>query len=114
MVAGKKRGFIKPLAGSPPADGILFIVQHPLGDPLQVAFDVILGLNANATRMTYKTDTQVGSSGSPAFDRDWQLIALHHGGDPRIAVRGEFNEGIPMETIRANLRPEIKALVGWS
>jgi endonuclease G len=32
----------------------------------------------------YETDTLEGSSGSPAFSDNWELVALHHGGIPEV------------------------------
>ncbi len=34
--------------------------------------------------LTYTTDTLPGSSGAPAFNSDWELVALHHSGVPRV------------------------------
>lgn len=33
--------------------------------------------------ISYTTDTLGGSSGSPAFNHDWELVAVHHSGVPR-------------------------------
>jgi len=81
----------------------LFIVQHPQGDPLQLALetDAIIGVNANSTRVSYRTNTLPGSSGSPCFNSNWELIALHHSGDPNFdpAHKPVYNEGIPIITI---------------
>jgi hypothetical protein len=89
------------------AHDALFIVQHPKGDPLQLALDTdaVIGMNANSTRVQYGTNTLPGSSGSPCFDRDWNLVALHHSGDPDFdpAHKAEYNEGIPFSAIRALL-----------
>jgi Trypsin-like peptidase domain len=62
----------------------LFIVQHPKGAPLKLALDTnaVIGLNGNGTRVRYRTNTDKGSSGSPVFDQNWNLVALHHSGDP--------------------------------
>src|SRR5262249_22643308 len=30
------------------------------------------------------TDTLPGSSGSPAFNKDWEVVALHHSGVPEV------------------------------
>jgi Trypsin-like peptidase domain len=61
----------------------LFIVQHPQGDPLQLALDTeaVVGVNANCTRVTYRTNTLPGPSGSPCFNSNWELVALHHSGE---------------------------------
>jgi hypothetical protein len=81
VVSSPPRGWIS-LPGVFPvvneADPLL-IVQHPLGAPLKIALDTqgILGWNANRTRLLYRTNTQAGSSGSPCFTLDWQIITLH-------------------------------------
>lgn len=56
------------------------VVQHPGGGPKQVAisFDVVAYVGAG--RIQYLTDTLPGSSGSPVFDREWNVVALHHSG----------------------------------
>jgi len=82
----------------------LFIVQHPDGKPMQVAFDTeaLISLNGNGTRVRYSTTTEPGSSGSPCFNADWEWVALHHSGDPRyyrLRTPAEFNEGIPLSAI---------------
>lgn len=85
----------------------LFIVQHPQGEPLKLALDTdaIIGLNANGTRVRYKTNTEPGSSGSPCFNSNWELVALHHAGDPNFAPdrKPQYNQGIPFAAILALL-----------
>ena len=82
----------------------IFIVQHPDKAPLSFTLDSsgLIGLNDNATRVRYRTNTLGGSSGSPCFDQDWQLVALHHTGDPNFdpTLRPSYNEGIPIGLIR--------------
>jgi len=83
-----------------PPGSPLFIVQHPEGAPLKLAMDTkaIIGFNANQTRVRYRTNTEKGASGSPCFNNQWQLVALHHSGIV------EFNEGIPTHLIAALLK----------
>jgi hypothetical protein len=92
----------------------LFIVQHPEGEPLKLALDTdsIQSVNANRTRVRYSTNTEAGSSGSPCFDENWNLVALHHSGDPNFAPnhKPEFNEGIPMDAIVRYLQGQGLAL----
>jgi len=74
-------------------------LQHPRGGELKLALDTdaIIGVNANGTRLRYRTNTEAGSSGSPCFDANWRLAALHHAGDPNFSLfhRPEYNVGIP-------------------
>jgi len=98
----KNRGWIRvtePDYQYPESDP-LFILQHPEGKPLKLAFDTdsLIALNSNGTRITYKTNTAPGSSGSPCFNQDWELVALHHAGDPNFDFT--YNEGIPIGKIR--------------
>ena len=82
----------------------LFIVQHPEGEPLQVALDTeaVIGLEGEGRRVHYQTNTMPGSSGSPVFDQNWNLVALHHAGEPNWVPH--YNEGIPITLILAQLK----------
>ncbi len=98
--AGDERGYVRVGAGAPglEVDAPLFIVQHPEAKPLKLAFDTKSILSVAETRVRYRTNTEPGSSGSPCFDVDWNLIALHHSGDPAYA-NPAWNEGIPIGAI---------------
>jgi len=112
--SGDPRGWINladaPLSPAFRPHSPLFIIQHPQGDPLKLALDTdaIQGVNANRTRVRYSTNSEPGSSGSPCFDQNWNLVALHHAGDPNFAPnhRPEYNEGIPIETIKKDLHQQ--------
>lgn len=80
----------------------VFIFQHPGGQPMKLNFDRIDGLNEAGTRIRYLANTSKGSSGSPVFDGNWNLIALHHYG------RSDHNQGIPFTQIRALLKQHDK------
>ena len=74
------------------------IVQHPKGRPKEVSlhdnkvsyiYDIVI---------RYTADTEGGSSGSPVFNNNWDLVALHHAGWP--TGEGEaINEGIRIPSI---------------
>lgn len=88
----------RPLA----ADTPLFIMQHPKGWPLKLAVEPlksVLAENGNRTRVRYRTNTLRGSSGSPCFDYDFKLVALHHSGNP--GAQASWNEGIPIDVVAA-------------
>jgi hypothetical protein len=81
----------------------LFIVHHPESAPLKVTLDTdaVIGLNANGTRVRYRTSTEAGSAGAPCFDGNWNLVAMHHASDPNFELshKAAYNQGIPMAAI---------------
>jgi V8-like Glu-specific endopeptidase len=87
------------------------IAQHPDGKPLKLAIDTesVIGVNTNRTRVRYATNTEAGSSGSPVFDLDWNLVALHHLGDPAYDHPATYNQGVPIDKIRDRLARTGKA-----
>jgi len=98
---GRRRGWIRlsqrddKLQPNAP----LVIVQHPLSEPLKLAIDTeaVIGENYAGTLVQYRTNTEPGSSGSPCFNFDWELVALHHSGDPEW--RPTYNAGTPILAI---------------
>jgi endonuclease G len=63
------------------------IIQHPRGGLKQIAFrrnEVIEIHDGQRDFLYYTTDTEPGSSGSPCFNDQWELIALHHSGVPKL------------------------------
>lgn len=81
----------------------LIILQHPDGAPLKMAIETqaIQGMTSNNVMVKYNTNTQGGSSGSPCFGLDWNLVALHHSGGER------FNGGTPMHLIFEDLKRQL-------
>lgn len=92
-----------------PSDPLL-ILQHPSGDPLKLAIDTSASpeMLFNNKRLRYKTNTLPGSSGSPVFNFNFKLVALHHLGDPSYDeftnTEAKFNQGIPIALIQADLK----------
>jgi V8-like Glu-specific endopeptidase len=115
VVDGNARGWVElAAAGHEILKGSdLVIVQHPLGGPMQIVFDEIGEVNAGKTRVTYTANTEPGSSGSPCFNADWQVVALHHSGDPRLQIPAQYNEGVPLATIRTRLEDGTRRALGW-
>jgi V8-like Glu-specific endopeptidase len=56
------------------------IIQHPGGGDKQIALSHNLLVYADKKRLQYLTDTLSGSSGSPVFNEEWQVIGIHHKG----------------------------------
>jgi endonuclease G len=69
------------------------IVQHPGGRAKEIAFrdNRLLSL-VDADVMTYSTDTDVGSSGSPVLNDQWELVGLH-----RSSVQATDGQGRPVD-----------------
>lgn len=54
------------------------IIQHPQGRMKEVALRENRIVDVLDLYLHYETDTEPGSSGSPVFNDQWELIALHH------------------------------------
>jgi Trypsin-like peptidase domain/Effector-associated domain 1 len=61
-------------------DAFVQIIQHPQGGDKQLAYRANVVAYVDKTYIQYLTDTLPGSSGSPVFDREWRVVALHHAG----------------------------------
>ena len=61
----------------------LNIIQHPKGEAKQIVLrsNRLVDLLENFAH--YETDTEPGSSGSPVYNDQWEVVALHHSGVPR-------------------------------
>ena len=122
-----------PLSGEPgkgdPGE-YLTIIQHPGGQTKQVCVRDNKLLKYVDNFVWYMTDTTAGSSGSPAFNRFWQVVALHHSGVPKKDSQGRTltkdgkvwdasmdeslidwiaNEGVRVSSIVADLKVAIGA-----
>ncbi|MFO0425220.1 MAG: trypsin-like peptidase domain-containing protein [Planctomyces sp.] len=91
------------------------VIQHPRGRMKQV----VLRENQLASRgnrvLHYLADTQDGSSGSPVFNDQWQVVALHHFSGPSLETESpdgdpislSVNEGVRISSIVAELREKL-------
>ncbi|MBF2025231.1 MAG: endonuclease [Oscillatoriales cyanobacterium C42_A2020_001] len=66
------------------------IIQHPNGEPKQIALRENLLVDVLPDFLHYQTDTAPGSSGSPVFNDQWELVALHHSGVPKRDENGQI------------------------
>jgi V8-like Glu-specific endopeptidase len=83
------------------------IIQHPGGGPKHVSLNPGAIAFVDSRRLQYLTDTLPGSSGSPVFDEQWNLVGLHHSGgwlsEPGSKDAFYRNEGIRIGIIIAAL-----------
>ncbi len=68
----------------------LNIIQHPNGEPKQLALRENKLIDVLDDFLHYQTDTAPGSSGSPVFNDQWEVVALHHSGVPRRDEQGNL------------------------
>lgn len=66
------------------------IIQHPNAEPKQLALRDNQVVDALEQFLHYRTDTAPGSSGSPVFNDQWELVALHHSGVPQRDEQGRI------------------------
>lgn len=106
-------GFLTPKAESLEVGRPLYIIQHPMGEPQKIVLqdNWITYVADDQRRVQYLTNTQSGSSGSPACNGNWEVVALHHSRSPIPSTTQtthlQGNEGIPMMAIL----PEIQHLL---
>ncbi|MDL9935955.1 serine protease [Gordonia sp. ABSL1-1] len=85
------------------------IVQHPGGGKKMVSLRENKLVDILERYLHYSTDTEPGSSGSPVFNDQWEVVALHHA-SARAVDHPEFggivNEGIRISRIIAWLREQ--------
>ncbi|HET7507779.1 MAG TPA: DNA/RNA non-specific endonuclease [Solirubrobacterales bacterium] len=81
------------------------IVQHPSGQRKLIALRENKVVDRVDQMLHYETDTEPGSSGSPVFNDQWELVALHHASVPSSGeAGGVINEGIRVSQIIGRLR----------
>lgn len=102
-----------PTVGEP-----VTIIQHPKGEDKHIALNANDVLSAWNQHLYYTADTEPGSSGSPVFNKDWKVVAIHHAGKTdaegglQINAKGErrgANRGILFQQIFDFIKKGISA-----
>jgi len=105
------------------------IIQHPSGEPKQIAFRANQLIDVLPQHLHYHTDTAQGSSGSPVFNDKWEVVGLHHSGVwatndkgdiltldgktpwkqgmPESQIKWIANEGVRISVIMADVRQQL-------
>jgi endonuclease G len=102
-------------AGGEPV--VVNIIQHPNGDPKKYGIRNNLVTGLTDTDLRYFTDTDGGSSGSPVFNDNWEVVALHRGSayvkDVSFQGRSEayVNLGTRIDAILADLAVKTPNLI---
>ena len=95
-------------------DDRVAIIQHPGGHLKKISIQNNFVAYADNQVLQYTTSTEPGSSGSPVFDDDFQVVGIHHSGgmlvEPNTQQRYLRNAGTSAIAILKNLQanaPEI-------
>ncbi len=109
---GEKFGWI-PLLRSPftiTRHERVYIIQHPSGRRKEIGIHDNRITRINQHIFRYTTDTEPGSSGSPCFNKDWELVGLHHSGGEQKSD-GSFvdNEAIKVSSIVQYLEGQVES-----
>jgi hypothetical protein len=99
-------------------DSRVTIIQHPSGHLKKISMQNNFVAYADAKVVQYTTSTLPGSSGSPVFNDDFKVVAIHHSGgmltEPGTMQRYERNAGSSMIAILDDLKvnaPQIYAQI---
>ena len=85
------------------------IIQHPRGEKKQVALRENQIVDVADRFLHYETDTEPGSSGSPVFNDEWEVVGLHHASvaaPSRKELGGIVNEGVRTSRLMKFIRDE--------
>lgn len=88
----------------PPIKSALNILHHPGGDvmKLSTSSNGVTGVYEDRNLIQYVTRAVDGSSGSPCFNDDWKVVALHH--SQRTCSWGSVREGILIRSIHEQIQ----------
>lgn len=109
----KKPNNIHPLsfaAETPRKQDLAVIVQHPAGAPQKFILDhsCIIAKAPQDTHpfLNYTTNTLNGSSGSPVFNTNWEIVALHRAGATlnKSTSFKSYNEGVQIQLIQEKIQ----------
>jgi endonuclease G, mitochondrial len=89
----------------------LNILQHPEGAEMKVSLsnNGIVKINEKKGLVLYVNPTKGGSSGSPCFDDDWLMVALHH--KAMQTSFGSIREGILFSAIHRHIQESSSVVV---
>jgi endonuclease G len=103
QMPGEEFGYL-PLLKSPDKVGLykrVNIIQHPKGRRKELSLQENKVSQFFKNKIHYLADTEKGSSGSPVFNNEWQIVALHHAGS------FSHNEGVRISAICNHIEQNI-------
>lgn len=99
----RQRGWFDLVADSPVVAirDFIMIPQHAAGEELKIAWGSVVEFPCSGNRVRYDTTTAGGSSGSPCFTADLDIVGLHHAAEP--AHNPKYNQAVPLWLIARDL-----------
>jgi hypothetical protein len=97
-VGGGTRGVLTTSAYAFTPGEPVVILQHPMADPLKLAFGPVAEKPWAADRVAYRVNTEGGSSGSPCLTQGRLVAAIHHYSE------ADRNRGVLMSSILTHLK----------
>ena len=92
------------------------IIQHPGGHLKQISMQNNFVAYADSRVVQYTTSTLPGSSGSPVFNEEFQVVAIHHSGGMLVEPGTDRyylrNEGMAMIAVLDDLKANAPAIDG--
>jgi hypothetical protein len=87
----------------PVSGDALSILQHPGGGPVKLALTTngVIRTFPERSAIRYVTAAMGGSSGSPCFNEDWKVVAIHRA--ERSTMFGTVREGIVINEVRQRI-----------
>ncbi len=96
-----------PLAKKLPAtegkDARVNVIGHPRGFSVRISLQDNQMVQVGDPFLHYRTPTDPGSSGSPVFNQNWELVALHHASSAALSA----NEGVRMDILLAAMKEDL-------
>jgi endonuclease G len=94
------------------------VIQHPRGLPKMIWVRNNPLTHRTKRTLLYETDTEQGSSGAPVFNDEWDLVALHHWGQPWLehtddqgkTIPSNVNEGVRISALYRDLQSRLASL----
>jgi hypothetical protein len=97
-------------------DSRVSIIQHPGGHWKKISLQNNFVAYADTQVVQYTTSTEPGSSGSPVFNDEFEVVALHHSGgmllEPKTGRRYLRNAGSAMIAVLAAVEQQAPELYG--
>ncbi|MFE3928016.1 trypsin-like serine peptidase [Streptomyces sp. YIM B13508] len=88
----------------------LNVIHHPRGYRKRMSIRENRMVAEDELWLRYTTDTQGGSSGAPVFNDQWEMVALHHEGIPKLVNGGPVT--LTGEPWTPDMGRDAKAYVG--